>query len=218
MNSFNTPGVLLYISTKRDSLMTTIAGTNIHPGVFLKRAAGEDPMAATVPTGMRVKRTATPPPSPRALVAMPVVVIAAPIGSFAAGAAIVGRRRRALPGAYHLTASQRAEAVVAARGWRPLGANQHGGSIAAMDPTTAEMAKEAEVGTATIERAKAAHKAGLGNAVRDGKVSAQHAIKKSRSIAAIDRTTAEMAKERTTAGDKSSTRPEVVRHDFGVRC
>jgi len=76
MNSFNTPGVLLYISTKRDSLMTTIAGTNIHPGVFLKRAAGEGPMAATVPTGMRVKRTATPPPSPRSLLVLRSLVAA----------------------------------------------------------------------------------------------------------------------------------------------
>lgn len=74
----------------------------------------------------------------------------------------------------HLTASQRAAAVVAATNWRPHG-DQKSRSAAAADRTTAEMAKVAEVSTRTIENAKAAHKAGLGEAVKDGRVTAERA-------------------------------------------
>lgn len=77
----------------------------------------------------------------------------------------------------HLTGSQRAAAVVACTQWASIGHNQHtGGSEAASAPRTeAEMAKAADVSDRTIRQAKRAQEAGLGEAVRDGKVSAEKA-------------------------------------------
>jgi hypothetical protein len=76
----------------------------------------------------------------------------------------------------HLTASQRAAAVVAAHEWRPHG-DQKSRSVPGTDRTTAQMAKEAEVSPSTIEHAKAAQKAGLGDAVREGQVTAKDAAR-----------------------------------------
>lgn len=78
----------------------------------------------------------------------------------------------------HLTASQRAAAVVAAHNWKPLGSNQHGvgeGRNPVPTLTEKQMAEEAEVTTRTIRQAKAAHEAGLGDAVRDGMLSVKEA-------------------------------------------
>lgn len=99
----------------------------------------------------------------------------------------------------HLTASQRALAVVETTNWRPHG-DQKSRSAAAADRTTAEMARAAEVSPRTIENAKAAHKAGLGEAVREGKVTAERA--------------AEVAKlppaKRDKALKEKSSKPKVV--------
>jgi hypothetical protein len=76
----------------------------------------------------------------------------------------------------HLTASQRAAAIVSATNWRPLG-DQKSRSAPSADRTTKEMAKEAEVSTRTIEYAKTAERAGLGNAVRDGMLTVKDAVK-----------------------------------------
>lgn len=77
----------------------------------------------------------------------------------------------------HLTASQRAAAVVAATNWRPLGANQHGKEGRNPVPTLTEkdMARMAEVTDRTIRQAKVAHEAGLGERVKAGEVSAKRA-------------------------------------------
>lgn len=77
----------------------------------------------------------------------------------------------------HLTGSQRAAAVVACAKWAPVGHNQHrGGGEATSHPQTNEvMAKAADVSEKTIKQAKRAHEAGLGEAVRDGKVTAERA-------------------------------------------
>jgi hypothetical protein len=85
----------------------------------------------------------------------------------------------------HLSASQRAAAVVAAQGWSPKGVNQHRASAPGADPqasapgaeapTVAELAAIAEVSPRTVEQVKTAQKAGLGDAVRDGIVSAKRA-------------------------------------------
>lgn len=77
----------------------------------------------------------------------------------------------------HLTGSQRAAAVVACTQWASIGHNQHtGGSEPGSAPRTeAEMAKAADVSDKTIRQAKRAHEAGLGEAVRDGKVTAKEA-------------------------------------------
>jgi ParB-like chromosome segregation protein Spo0J len=55
----------------------------------------------------------------------------------------------------HITQGQIAAAVVAVYQWRPLGANQHGGSAPGADPkSTKQLAEIAGVGARTIERAK----------------------------------------------------------------
>jgi len=71
----------------------------------------------------------------------------------------------------HLTGSQRAAAEVRCGEWATAG-NQPN-----MEPgsTLAGMAKAADVSIKTIQHAKAAHSAGLGEAVRDGKITAKAA-------------------------------------------
>jgi hypothetical protein len=82
----------------------------------------------------------------------------------------------------HLTATQRAAAVVAVRSWapakrptqqaaKPTPANK--GAAAAPLSTNKEMAKAANVSVRTIKDAKAAHKAGLGEPMRDGALTAE---------------------------------------------
>lgn len=73
----------------------------------------------------------------------------------------------------HLTASQKAATEVALREWRPRGGRQS--AIVADSFSTEAMAQEAGVSPRTIEHAKAAERAGLGQAVRDGEVSAARA-------------------------------------------
>jgi hypothetical protein len=72
----------------------------------------------------------------------------------------------------HLTASQRAAAVVAVSEWKPEGRPAVGVNSA---PGAELLAARASVSTRTIEQVKTAVRAGLGDAVRDGKVSAKAA-------------------------------------------
>lgn len=69
----------------------------------------------------------------------------------------------------HLTGSQRAAAVVACSEWKPAGRPAPTNSA----PGSEMLAERADVSTRTIEHAKAAHRGGLGDAVRDNKVSAK---------------------------------------------
>lgn len=82
----------------------------------------------------------------------------------------------------HLSASQRAGAIVACNEWRNDG--QRGPeklrNIAELPQTTAKMAETAQVSTRTIESAKAAHNAGFGDDVRDGKISVNAAAAKAK--------------------------------------
>lgn len=77
----------------------------------------------------------------------------------------------------HLTASQRAAAIVSIYQWTPNGANQHsktGGEPGSLPPkTNAELAAIAKVSTKTIKQAKAAQKAGLIDAVKEGAITAK---------------------------------------------
>lgn len=73
----------------------------------------------------------------------------------------------------HLTASQRAAAIVACNGWRPNGVAR--GALVHGMKTKAEMAEEAGVSERTIVDAKNAHAAGFGEDVKNGKVSAKKA-------------------------------------------
>lgn len=72
----------------------------------------------------------------------------------------------------HLTASQRAAAVVACHNWRPAGKSR-GAELHGV--TKAEMADEAQVSERTIVHAKQAHQAGLSEAVKSGQVSVERA-------------------------------------------
>lgn len=83
----------------------------------------------------------------------------------------------------HLSASQRAAAVVACSQWAPLGSNQHGKRVGTSSPpslTSAQMAKVAQVSDKTIKDAKAAHKAGLSEAVKEGAITVKKAAKVAR--------------------------------------
>ena len=74
----------------------------------------------------------------------------------------------------HLTASQRAAAVVACSAWVPAGRPKKGAPGAPFS-TKAELAKEAHVSESTIAQAKVAHKAGLTDAVKSGAMTVKEA-------------------------------------------
>jgi hypothetical protein len=73
----------------------------------------------------------------------------------------------------HLTASQRAAAVLECSEWRGVGAN----SAPVRTPTTATLAKLADVSTRTIENAKAAIRKGRLEDLKSGAVTAKAAAK-----------------------------------------
>lgn len=73
----------------------------------------------------------------------------------------------------HMTASQRAASIVALSQWAPPG-NPNLATVARL-PTNAELAREADVSPRTISHAKAAHEAGLGEAVISGALSLRDA-------------------------------------------
>ncbi len=75
----------------------------------------------------------------------------------------------------HLTVSQRAIAVASCIALRPLGSNQHdrGSAVAALPAS--EVAKRADISRRSLFQAQAVVKAGLGDAVRDGRVSVERA-------------------------------------------
>lgn len=83
----------------------------------------------------------------------------------------------------HLSDSQRAAAVVACSKWAPTGRPieapaepaRKKGEPGAPFSTNADLAREADVSKRTIQQAKVADGAGLGDAVREGKVSAKRA-------------------------------------------
>lgn len=83
----------------------------------------------------------------------------------------------------HLSASQRAIAVVAVRAWTPAGkpleqaAKPNVATVATLAKTNAEMAKEAKVSPRTIRDAKTAQKAGLSEAVKEGAITVNEAAK-----------------------------------------
>jgi len=81
----------------------------------------------------------------------------------------------------HLTASQRASAVVACSEWQPPNMRKGRGEPSSpLAKTNAEMAKAAQVSDKTIKDAKAAHKAGLGDAVKAGALTVKEAAQVAR--------------------------------------
>lgn len=75
----------------------------------------------------------------------------------------------------HLTASQRAAAVAAVAKWAPPHRPQKGDPGSPFPQTIETLAVVANVSERTVQRARVAEEAGLGEAVRDGKVSAKRA-------------------------------------------
>ena len=75
----------------------------------------------------------------------------------------------------HMSASQRAAAVVKLAQWVPPHRPNKGVSTSLLLKTNAQLAAEAGTSVKTIKHAKAAEKAGLGGAVKDGKMTAQQA-------------------------------------------
>ena len=99
----------------------------------------------------------------------------------------------------HLTASQRAAAVVACAAWVPAnigrprgapGAPLGKGAPGAPFLTKAELAKEAHVSESTIAQAKVAHKAGLTDAVKSGAMTVKEAAAVARGKSAEPKKTA----------------------------
>jgi hypothetical protein len=76
----------------------------------------------------------------------------------------------------HLTATQRAAAIVLANAWKPSG-KQGGGEAASPPLSNAEMAAQAKTTVRTIQHAKRGVEAGKGKAMRDGEISAEAAAK-----------------------------------------
>ena len=74
----------------------------------------------------------------------------------------------------HLTGSQRAAAIVAVNVWATSGSQKT--DLAAEVKTNKELAEQADVSVRTIQKAKEAHKAGLGEQVRNGEMSAKAAV------------------------------------------
>lgn len=75
----------------------------------------------------------------------------------------------------HLSASQRAAAVVACNSWAPAHRTKKVEPSSTLSKTNAELAKTANVTPRTITDAKAAHKAGLTDAVKQGAMTAKEA-------------------------------------------
>jgi hypothetical protein len=116
-----------------------------------------------------------------------------------------------------MTASQRAASIVALSQWAPAG-NPNLAPGARL-PTNAELAREADVSARTISQAKAAHEAGLGEAVIAGEMSLKEAeaqIKVSRSPtireqqATAHETAAEVAARTDAVAAQPSPRVDAV--------
>lgn len=76
----------------------------------------------------------------------------------------------------HLSASQRAIAVVALKQWAPAG-NPNVAAAATLPSTNDSMAKEGKVSPRSIRDAKVVHKGGLAGPVRDGLMTVEEAAK-----------------------------------------
>lgn len=75
----------------------------------------------------------------------------------------------------HLTASQRAASIALCLEWRGRGNDSKSAHWADYSATAAEMAEKANVSTRSVERAKVAIDAGLGDAVLNGQMSVRQA-------------------------------------------
>lgn len=112
----------------------------------------------------------------------------------------------------HLSASQRAGAIVACNEWRGNGsrAPHKLGSVAELPQTAAQLAETAQVSERLIVDAKAAHKAGFGEALRDGKTTATKAASLARNpVVVIDSANAPPEGENATKQQIGRTKREL---------
>lgn len=75
----------------------------------------------------------------------------------------------------HMSGSQRAASIVALSQWVAPHRPKKGEVASPLSKTNAQLATEAKVSVKTIKDAKAAHKAGLGDAVKEGAMTAEQA-------------------------------------------
>jgi len=106
-----------------------------------------------------------------------------------------------------LTPSQRSAAIVACVSWAPVGRPENPAPGAELGATTENLAKLAGVSKRTVEHAKAAERAGLGEAVRDGKVSAKRAAEVAK-LPAKERAAALENPPRESAPHRESAEPD----------
>ena len=111
----------------------------------------------------------------------------------------------------HLSASQRAGAIVACNEWRS-GAGRpkkESGNVAQLTPTSAQMAETAQVSERTIKDAKTAHSAGFESDIRDGKTTVSEAANLARKAPEVAARV--VAKEITPAEGKAQLQAKVKR-------
>lgn len=108
----------------------------------------------------------------------------------------------------HLSASQRAGAIVACNEWRNEGRVQLC-TGAELPKTSAQLAETAQVSTRTIDSAKAAQSAGFGELIRDGKIEAKPAAELARKAPEVAARV--VAKEITPAQGKAELQAKVKR-------
>jgi ParB-like chromosome segregation protein Spo0J len=92
----------------------------------------------------------------------------------------------------HLTASQRAVAVVAVAQWKPQGSNQFSGGSA---PSAEALAEQADVSERTVRHAKEAVRAGRADEVKAGKASVRRVADEERAKRALAKPAREEAEE-----------------------
>jgi len=117
----------------------------------------------------------------------------------------------------HSTPSQRAASVVKVSEWRPAGRPEKGEPGSPFS-TNAEMAKAADVSARTIQQAKAAEEAGLGDAVRDGAISAKTGAelaklppgKRAKAVKAIKEGKPALPKEKKPSGDVAKLQARIT--------
>lgn len=94
----------------------------------------------------------------------------------------------------HLTGSQRAAAIVACSEWAPPNRLKNKQAPGAHLPqTNAELASKAHVAETTIKQAKAAFKAGLGDAIKDGAMTVKEAAQIARGTPATPKSKPEVS-------------------------
>lgn len=125
----------------------------------------------------------------------------------------------------HLTASQRAAAIVSIYAWHPAHREKKEEPGSTLSKTNAELAAIAKVSTKTIQQAKVAQKAGLTDAVKDGAITVKEAAsiatgkpaKAEKFTQPVHDTSADELKESAQAIESLSEEVEVLKAELAVK-